>query len=393
MHIGQLSRHLRERGHDVLVLAPGENPGFQEGARVVGRPVAVRVNGSVAKLCMSARSSQVVRRALEVFRPDVIHVHDPLAPSTSMLGVLHHTAPVVATFHSYFARDHFEGRIYTAVAPLLQPVWRRIQKRIAVSAAARASVCSRMGWHPIEIIPNGADIGRFANAISASLPPGRKLLFVGRLEPRKGFPVAVRAFERLAAEHRDLQLIVVGDGAERSAIDHLSPEIRRRVHMMGRVSDEELPSFHKASDIFISPATGQESFGIVLVEAMAAGLPVVASDIAGYREVTRHGSEGLLVAPSDAESLAAGVRQLLHDPALALTLGAAGSIRARTFSWEQIIDRIEDAYRSTSGSVVRRATSDTERPIPVAVGADNGLMSESVTGRSIHRERDSTQQR
>lgn len=357
---------------------------------MVGRPVAVRVNGSVAKLCLSARSSGVVRRALEVFRPDVIHVHDPLAPSTSMLGVLHHTAPVVATFHSYFARDHLQGRVYSAVAPLLRPVWRRVDKRIAVSAAARASVCSRMGWNPIEIIPNGADIDRFANAAPARLPEGRKLLFVGRLEPRKGFPVAVRAFERLAAVFPDLQLIVVGDGAERTAVDGLAPELRSRVHMMGRVSDEELPSFHKASDIFISPATGQESFGIVLVEAMAAGLPIVASDIAGYREVTRHGSEGLLVAPADANALADGVQRILQDPTLALTLGVAGTVRARTFSWTRIIDRIEDAYRSTGPSVRRRQDVEEERRIPVAVGGDAWRRTEAWVGRAIDRVREST---
>ncbi len=372
VHIRQLSRQLRERGHDVLVLAPGDQPGFREDARIVGRPYAVSVNGSVARLCFSPRSSQVVAKALETFVPDVIHVHDPLTPSTSMLGVLHKTAPVVATFHSYFARDHMEGRVYTALAPLLRPVWRRVDRRLAVSAAARDSVCARMGAAAVEIVPNGADVDVFAGAAPMALPPGRKLLFVGRLEPRKGFPVAVRAFARLAPDFPDLRLVVVGDGEQRNAIDELPPALRARVDMLGKVTYEALPTCHQAADIFISPATGSESFGIVLVEAMAAGLPLVASDIVGYREVARHEREGLLVAPSDPEALAAGVRRLLERPALAKSLGEAGAHRARSFRWDRIVDRLDriyDALRVREPGLARRqvARGEVVRRVPVAV--------------------------
>jgi len=365
VHVGQLSHHLRERGHDVLVLAPGDRPGFREDARIVGRPYAVHVNGSVARLCFSRRSSRVVRRALEVFRPDVIHVHDPLTPSTAMLAVIHRTAPVVATFHSYFARDHFEGRVYTAIAPLLQPVWRRVSRRLAVSEAARHSVCSRMGDLPVEIVPNGADVEVFADARPADdLPPGRRLLFVGRLEPRKGFPVAVRAFAELATEYPDLQLVVVGDGEQRGAIDALPSAVRSRVRMLGKVSYEALPTYHRASDIFISPATGSESFGIVLVEAMAAGLAIVASDIAGYREVARNECEGLLVRPSDPAALAAGVRRLLDDRSLAHTLSENGFRRSRAFAWDRIIDRLEGVYDGLLAPARRAALTEVVKPIP-----------------------------
>ena len=375
VHIGQLSRHLRERGHDVIVLAPGDAPGFQEGARIVGRPYPVHVNGSVARLCFSRRSSRVVRKALEVFTPDVIHVHDPLTPSTSMLGVLHRNAPVVATFHSYFAREHFEGRVYTAIAPLLRPVWRKVDRRLAVSAAARQSVCSRMGDDPVQIVPNGADVEVFASATPAILPPGRRLLFVGRLEPRKGFPVAVRAFARLASAYPDLQLVVVGDGEERQAIDVLPADVRSRVRMMGRVTYEALPTYHKAADIFVSPATGSESFGIVLVEAMAAGLPIVASDIAGYREVARDGLDGLLVRPADPEALAAGVKRLLDSPALAARLGESGACRARDFAWDRIVDRLEAAYDSVTVTVKVRRPVRVELARPVATVVDGATAS------------------
>ena len=367
VHIGQLSHHLRERGHDVLVLAPGARPGFSDGARIVGRPYPVRVNGSVARLCFSRRSSQVVRKALEVFRPDVIHVHDPLTPSTSMLGVIHKNAPVVATFHSYFARDHFEGRVYSLLAPLLRPIWRKVDRRLAVSEAARYSVCSRMGHVPVDIVPNGADVDVFAGATAAQLPPGRRLLFVGRLEPRKGFPVAVRAFAALASQYPDLQLVVVGDGEQRDAINELPAQIKARVHMLGRVTYEALPTYHRAADIFISPATGSESFGIVLVEAMAAGLPLVASDIAGYREVVRHNREGLLVRPSDHTALANGVRQLLDNPDLARSLGANGARRAISFSWDCIIDRLEERYDQLVEPRRRTRPLELQRPVPSIV--------------------------
>jgi phosphatidyl-myo-inositol alpha-mannosyltransferase len=359
VHIRQLSHHLQQRGHDVLVLAPGDPPGFRGDARIVGRPVAVRTNGSVARLCVSPRSSRVVRKALAIFGPDIIHVHDPLAPSTSMLGVLHANAPVVGTFHSYFAREHFEGKVYTAIAPLMRPVWNRVDKRLAVSEAARFSVCSRMGEADVQIVPNGADVDVFASAKGASLPAGRKLLFVGRLEPRKGFPVALRAFAELAPEYPDLRLIVVGDGPEKHAVNDLAPDVRARVHMLGKVSYEALPTYHQSSDIFISPATGSESFGIVLVEAMAAGLPLVASDIAGYREVARHGQEGLLVRPCDPVALAEGVRQLLDAPELAARLAANGYRRSQEFAWDRIIDQIE---------VVYEALLTTPRKDPALVG-------------------------
>ena len=388
VHIGQLSHHLRERGHDVLVLAPGEAPGFREGARIVGRAYPVHVNGSVARLCFSRRSSRVIRKALEIFAPDVIHVHDPLTPSTSMLGVVHKTAPVVATFHSYFARDHFEGRVYTAIAPLLRPVWARVDRRLAVSTAARHSVCSRMGHAAIEIVPNGADVDVFAAARPAELPPGRRLLFVGRLERRKGFPVAVRAFARLAPDYPDLQLVVVGDGEQRGAVDDLPLALKSRVHMVGRVSYEDLPTFHQAADIFVSPATGSESFGIVLVEAMAAGLPLVASDIAGYREVTRHEREGLLVKPSDDGALAAGVRRLLDNPGLAAALGANGAVRARLFAWDSIIDRLESVYdavavrqrKALPVEIPRRLTTVVDGAVAPPLGASDDREERAWTG-------------
>jgi phosphatidylinositol alpha-mannosyltransferase len=181
------------------------------------------------------------------------------------------------------------------------------------------------------------------------LPPGRRLLWVGRLDPQKGFGVAVRAFAEVAAELPDLVLVVAGDGRDRAAVVGLAPEIRARVVMLGTVPHDHLPPYHAAADAFVAPALGQESFGIVLVEAMAAGLPLVASDIPGYREVVRPDVEGLLVPPNDPRGVAAALRRILADQELAHRLGHAGRARAELFRWPVVVEQVESAYREALG--------------------------------------------
>jgi phosphatidylinositol alpha-mannosyltransferase len=364
-HVRHLSASLTRRGHEVLVLAPGDAEPAEPHVRIVGRPFRVRFNGSVVPLCIDPASVAVVRDALDEFMPDVVHVHEPLAPSTSMLGVLYSPAPIVGTFHAYIEDDTVPAQLYTAVAPLLRPVWNRVDSRIAVSQAARWTVGSRMGAQSCSIIPNGANVEHFEGAAPAELPAGRKLLFVGRLEPRKGFRYAVRAFAELADGFPDVQLVVVGEGPQRTLLRRLEPRTRERIHMLGAVTQAELPTFHAASDIFLAPATGRESFGIVLVEAMAAGLPVVASDLPGYSEVVRPGREALLVPPRNADALARATASLLDNPTLAARLGQAGRLRARTFSWHLVAARVERVYEDVvrtkrraqriSGRVLKRA--------------------------------------
>lgn len=345
IHIRQLTKHLQKRGHEVLVLAPGDTPGWQEGACIVGRTFDIHTNGSVARLAFAPSTMKALEDAMNDFAPDVVHVHEPFALSVGLKAVWSSPAPVVATFHSYFARETLQGRLYSAAAPLLRPTWKLLARRLAVSQAARHSAKGRLGKGNVTIVPNGVDVERFARAApAAGLPPGRKLLFVGRLEPRKGLPFAMEAFAQLAPRYPDLQFLVVGDGPERDAIDLLPLSLRKRVHMLGNVSDDALPTYHRASDIFVAPATGGESFGIVLVEAMAAGLPIVASNIVGYREVARDGRESLLVKPADPQALATGISRLLDHPEECARLGANGSQRALDFAWERIVDELETVY-------------------------------------------------
>jgi phosphatidylinositol alpha-mannosyltransferase len=341
VHVRALTERLLGRGHDVLVVAPAAGPVAATFVRVAGRPLRVPYQGTVAPICFSASSFRRVGAALRSFRPDVVHAHEPIAPSTGMLATLRSRAPVVATFHAQAERS----KLFDLAAPLLEVVSRRIAVRVAVSEAAAGFIGRRLGGE-FRVVPNGVDVERFGGASPApGLPPGRRLLWVGRLDPQKGFRMAVRAFGRLAAELPDLHLIVAGDGRDRDAVGSLPPEVRGRVVMLGTVPHELLPPYHAAADAFVAPALGQESFGMVLVEAMAAGVPVVASDIAGYREVVRDGEDGLLVPPGDPAALAAGVRRVLDDPALASRLRATGRARAERYSWDRVTDEIESIYR------------------------------------------------
>jgi len=268
-----------------------------------------------------------------------LHIHEPFSPSTSLWALLEARAPVVATFHSSAERSW----LFDAAAPVLRRLARRISVRIAVSQAARTFAQRRIHGS-FDVIANGIDVDRFAHAEPAALQPGPTLLFVGRLEERKGFPVAVEAFRRLGIERPDLRMVVAGDGKERSAVMSLPPDLRARILLLGSVSNERLPGYHAAADVYLGPALGGESFGIVLVEAMAAGLPVVASRIRGYDEVVRDGVDGLLVPPGDPGALAAATARILDDPMLSERLSLAGRDRAAGFEWGIVASAIRERY-------------------------------------------------
>jgi phosphatidylinositol alpha-mannosyltransferase len=345
VHVRQLAGRLRDRGHEVLVLTPAGSPPAEPYVEGVGRPIRIPYNGSVAPVALGPGSARRVREELRAFGPDVVHTHEPLAPSTSMFATLWAGAPVVGTFHAYADR----ARLFSAAAPFLRPVWDRLAARLAVSRAAAEFVELRFGGQLVRIVPNGADVDLFAKAEPADLPEGRRILFVNRLDPRKGFQVMVEAFGSIAAEEPEALLVVAGDGAEREAVERLAPPARDRVVMLGNVPHAELPPYHAACEVFCAPAVGRESFGIVLVEAMAAGLPVVASEIPGYREVVRHRVEGILVPPRDPEDLAEAVLALLRDPVRGRALGEAGRERARRYSWDVVVAEIEAIYREVAG--------------------------------------------
>jgi phosphatidyl-myo-inositol alpha-mannosyltransferase len=351
VHVRQLAAELRRRGHEVLIVAPGSSPGG-DGVRIVGRPVRVPYQGTVAPISPWPATTRRTRRAVAAFRPDVVHVHEPLTPSVGMFAAWRAPAPVVATFHA-FAES---SRLFDLGAPLVGPVWRGLAARVAVSEAAASFVRSRLEGEVV-VVPNGLDVEAFAAPARArppGLPEGRRILWVGRLDRQKGFGIALRAFERVAREVADVRLVVIGDGGDRELAGRLPAEVRSRVAMLGAVPHEDLPAYHAACEVFVGAATGQESFGYVLVEAMAAGLPVVATDIPGYREVVRDGVEGLLVPPGDPEALAAAILRVLGDGELASRLSGAGRGRARAYSWDVVATRIEEVYREALARPHRR---------------------------------------
>jgi phosphatidyl-myo-inositol alpha-mannosyltransferase len=361
-HVRELASALAARGHAVTVVTPARAPRLPPGdhgawsVHAVGRGVPIRWGGSVARLCPSPGSLRRIRRVLASFRPDVVHVHEPLVPSTSMLTTLAAEAPVVATFHAF--TEH--SRVERTTAPLLRLIGRRIAVPIAVSASA-ARHAGHVVRAPFEIVPNGVRIGRFANApLRARRDAGdRRVLWVHRLEPRKGFAIALAAFTQLAMTVGDVELVVIGDGPDRGALSRVPADVRRRIRMLGVVSDSELPRQHAAADVFVAAALGKESFGLALLEAMAASLPVVASDIAGFRDVVRAGVDGLLVPPCDPGALADALRRVLGDPVLAAALGRGGRERARAFSWDVVVPRLEALYLSARRRNASHATTSS----------------------------------
>jgi phosphatidylinositol alpha-mannosyltransferase len=345
VHVRALTERLQARGHEVVVVTPVAGPADDAYVRVAGRPLRVPYQGTVAPVCFSVSSIRRIGAVLRAFRPELVHAHEPIAPSTAMVATLRAGVPIVATFHSHVERS----RLFDAAAPLLRIVSRRIAVRIAVSEASARFIGDRLEGE-FRIVPNGVDVEAFARGTPpADVPLGRRMLWVGRLDPQKGFGVAVGAFARLAPEFPDLHLLVAGDGRDRDAVEGLPPGVRSRVVMLGTVPHGLLPAYHAAADAFVAPALGQESFGMVLVEAMAAGVPVVASDIAGYREVVHHEEDGLLVPPGDSEALGFAIRRVLQDPDLSARLRRAGRARAERYSWDVVTDQIEAIYAEVLG--------------------------------------------
>jgi phosphatidylinositol alpha-mannosyltransferase len=335
-----LARTLRHRGISATVLGPCDGPPPEAGVISVGPSVSLAANGSVAPL---APDPPAIRRTLEVLsseQPHVLHLHEPLVPGPALAALLAGSVPAVGTFHA-------SGRVpaYVWLRPAVRAVARRIGLRTAVSPEARA-LAERWLGGACHVLPNGVEVERFAKADHWPAPDtpgstGRAILFVGRHEPRKGLEVLLRAFSKL--ERRDAVLWVAGEGPATAALAAAAPP---GVEWLGRISDGELAQRLRTAAVFCAPSLHGESFGVVLLEAMAAGTPVVASDIAGYRDVARDDREAVLVPGGDVAALTNGLRRVLDDPTLAARLVDAGTARAANFSMERLAARYADLYES-----------------------------------------------
>lgn len=340
-HVRHLADHLRAAGDEVTVVAPGRRS--RSGIEAVGRSIGIPFNDSVAPITLDPLAVRRVRAALADLRPDVVHVHEPAVPIVSLAAATWGRAATVATFHAWSDT----ARAYRTLRPVLGRALRGLDARIAVSSAAAAFHGRALGLAPgrFQVIPNGVDVARFADARPFPSVARPNLVFVGRLEPRKGLQDLVRAFVLLKADHPDLRLYVVGDGPERDRCQALLPtRLRSDVVFLGRVDDDEVPRVLASASVFVSPARGGESFGIVLAEAMAAGAPLVASDLPGYRSVATDGVNARLVPPRDPGALAKAIGLMLANPAMAAALADQARHDVERLDWPVVAARVRAVH-------------------------------------------------
>jgi phosphatidylinositol alpha-mannosyltransferase len=349
VHILNLAREIRSRGHEVTCFFPGRpSRDLPEGCRVIGRPFPVPSGDSVARVSLSPFLGKQVAQALQEGDFHVVHIHEPLTPTLPMHFVRQSRTLTIGTFHA--SHDTGDYRYWLA-RPVLSRFAARLHGRIAVSPAA-ARLVLRYFPGDYEIIPNGVDVARFSRpaplpaAVANCLP---YILFVGRFEERKGLPTLLEAFATLKPKVPNAHLVVVGSGERRAQYEEwLERRGVRDVHFVGRVPDEDLAGYYQHSDVFCAPNTGNESFGIVLVEAMAAGCPVVASNIEGFAELTVYGAHGLLVTPKSPRALADALTRVLTDEALREALASRGNEHARQFDWPVVANTVLEFYRKTA---------------------------------------------
>ena len=344
-HIRDLAEALIKLGHTVSVISPADDDDALPSYVVpAGRAVAVPYNGSVARLSFGPLSANRVRRWLKDGNFDVLHVHEPAAPSLSLIACWIFDGPIVATMHGANARS----RALHAAEPMLRSALEKISGRIAVSEAARTTLVHHLGGDAV-LIPNGVTISRFEKAEPLAGWPGEggAIGFLGRMdEPRKGLPVLLRAFELIGSERPGLRLLVAGPGDTTEVMARIPDELQDRVVLLGQVSEAVKVQVYHSVDVFCAPNTGGESFGIVLAEAMAAGAPIVASDLDAFRRVLRGGRAGELFISGDAADLAAAIGRLLDDPQRRASLSAAASAAVRDYDWSKIARDVVKVYQA-----------------------------------------------
>ena len=342
VHIRDFTEEMQRRGHTVSVLAPGgEDDVVPPYVVKAGRAVPVPYNGSVARILFGPRAAARVRRWLTDGDFDVVHVHEPTTASLGLLATWWADVPVVATFHQATTRSRF----MTTAHGILQSAFEKISARIAVSEEARRTLVTHLGGDAV-LIPNGLYVDRFAvPARPEWREGGGTLSFLGRLdEPRKGLPILLQAWRTTHQTVPDARLLVAGRGDLDDIRRGIPAEHRDSVTFLGGVSDDDKAAMLASSDVYVAPHTGGESFGIVLAEAMAAGAPVLASDLVAFRTVLDEGRLGALVPVGDADALAAEVIALLADPERRERYRAAATLAVRRYDWPRIADDVLDVY-------------------------------------------------
>ncbi|MFE7598940.1 glycosyltransferase family 4 protein [Streptomyces sp. NPDC057494] len=364
-HIRDLAEHLIRLGHEVSVLAPADDdtplPPYVVSA---GRAVPVSYNGSVARLSFGFLSAARVRRWLHDGTFDVVHIHEPTSPSLGLLTCWAAQGPIVATFHTSNPRS----RAMIAAYPILQPALEKISARIAVSEYARRTLVEHLGGDAV-VIPNGVDVDFFARAEPKKEWQGETLGFIGRIdEPRKGLPVLMRALPKILTERPGARLLVAGRGDEEEAVASLPAAMRSRVEFLGMVSDEDKARLLRSVDVYVAPNTGGESFGIILVEALSAGAPVLASDLDAFAQVLDQGAAGELFTNEDADALADAAIALLGDETRRAELSARGSAHVRRFDWGTVGADVLAVYETVTDGAAAVDTDERTTGLRARLG-------------------------
>lgn len=331
-----MSRELGRRGHEVLVVAPdaADRATYDTPARLVrvGRLISMPANGSRAPLTLSPGAARAARRSVGAFAPDVVHLHEPFAPLAGWGVLLAHAAPAVATFHRSGG-----GPALTLTRPLLRSLARRLDAAAAVSEAAARTIRDAAGV-TATVLFNGLETSRFVE-FARETRAEVEVLFLGRLEERKGAADAIEAVRT----HNDTaaapwRLVIVGDGPQRARLEALAGH-DERIEFVGAADDAAKRRWLRRARVLVAPSTHGESFGLVLLEAMASETPVVASDIDGYRQAA--GGHATLVAPRDPNGLAAGIAA-----AIATSPARVAAAREHSQAWStaRLMDRYEEIY-------------------------------------------------
>lgn len=344
VHVLDQAREFMRLGHEVHVIAPSDSDtGHPEWFTSGGPSRAVAYNGSVARLAFGLGSTKRVREWIREHDFDVLHVHEPLAPSLSALAVWAATGPIVGTFHSSMERS----RMLSAGNALARTVLEKLRGRIAVSEMARRTFVEHVGGDFI-VIPNGIASSAFAGTDALpGRPRDHSLVFLGRLnEPRKGLHVLLEALPMVAGEVPDVTLVVAGPGDPEEALAHLDPRWHGRVEFLGFVPAESKAATLRSGTVYVAPNTGGESFGIILTEAMAAGAPIVASDLPAFAAVLGEGGAGEMFRNEDAADLACVLVGVLTDPVRRAHMITAGHERVQMFDWSRVSREVLDVYES-----------------------------------------------
>ncbi|MFD2092338.1 glycosyltransferase family 4 protein [Blastococcus deserti] len=364
-HVRDLAETLLGMGHHVEVLTPAEREeSLPPYATFAGRTVPIPYNGSMASIQFGPVSAARVRRWLREGRFDVVHVHEPAPPSVSLLVCMIADGPIVATFHAATTRSKW----LAAWGPVVHPWLERISGRIAVSDFARRVQVEHLGGDAV-IIPNGVHVGFFAEG--PDLPgyargvDGPTIGFLGRyLEPRKGLPILLEAMRTVVRHHPGARLLIAGRGDADELRELVGEDLRPHVGLLGELSEADKAAFLRSVDVYCAPNLLGESFGVVLIEAMAAGAPIVASDLDAFARVLQDGAAGVLVRRGDAAALARALCSLLADPARRAALSEIGPRTAAAYDWEVLARRILAVYETVVLPDGGAVTAGDEHDVP-----------------------------